>query len=58
MLPPVGNDGRRKLFISSSSSMEGKVVANSDKAIWFRCGDEEADEEGEGGPKLDVGTRV
>ena len=57
-LDPVGTDGSLSTSCSSSSSMDGNEVANSVRLIWDVRGEEPVDEEGEGGPKLDVGTRA
>lgn len=43
---------------SSSSSMDGNDVENSVRLICDVRGEEPVDEEGEGGPKLEVGTRA
>lgn len=57
-LEPVGTDGSFSPSCSSSSSMDGNDVANSVRLICDIRGEEPVDEDGEGGPKLDVGTRA
>lgn len=51
-LPAVAPMG----IISSSSSMEGKLCVKSEKFRWDMRGEEDAEEVGEGGPKLEAGT--
>ena len=55
---PVGLGGIFMPSISSSSSIEGKVVAKSCKLGADICGEEEVEEEGDGGPKLEGGTKT
>ena len=57
-LDPVGTDGSLRPSCSSSSSMEGNDAANSVRVMCDVRGEEPVDEEGEGGPKLEVGTRA
>ena len=55
----VGADGNLKVSISSSSSIEGKAVLKSVRLSREDIrGDEDADDVGDGGPKLDAGIRV
>jgi hypothetical protein len=45
--------------ISSNSSIVGKCCANSvtlPRPNWLSRGDDDADDDGDGGPKLEVGT--
>ena len=56
LLVPVTFDGILRASISSISSIEGKVCVKSCKLSTDIRGDEDVDEDGEGGPKLEVGT--
>ncbi len=56
LLVPVGSGRSLRTSISSISSIEGKVCAKSCKLKTDMRGEDEVDEEGEGGPKLEVGT--
>ena len=65
MLDPVrkalrgGADGSFRASISSSSSSDGKAWLNSDKLGRLAIlGDDDVDDVGEGGPKLEAGMRV
>lgn len=54
-----GADGSFKASISSSSSIEGKAWLKSDRLIRLAIlGDDDVDDVGEGGPKLEAGMRV
>lgn len=53
---PVGTEGSSSPSISSISSIDGNACA---KSAMLRCdnrGDDEAEDDGDGGPKLDAGT--
>ena len=56
LLVPVGCEGIFNPSISSSSSIEGNVVVKSWKLSADIRGDEEVEEDGDGGPRLEVGT--
>ena len=55
---PVGTEGNKRASISSSSSIEGKACWKPAKSKWFNRGEDEAEDVGEGGPKLEAGMRV
>lgn len=56
LLVPVGSGRSLRTSISSISSIEGNVCAKSCRLRTDMRGEEEVDEDGEGGPRLDVGT--
>ena len=58
LLVPVGLEGIFMPSISSNSSIEGKFVAKYCKLGADICGEEEVEDEGDGGPKLEVGTKT
>lgn len=58
LLVPVGCEGIFNPSISSSSSIEGNVVAKLSRLRADIRGEEEVEEDGEGGPRLEVGTRA
>lgn len=51
----MGADGREKAGFSSSSSIEGKACEKPDKSSW---GEDDGEDDGEGGPKLEGDTKV
>ena len=59
MLPPVGIDGTIcHPLTSSSSSIDGKACENSVRYDDDVCGEEEGEEVGDGGPRLERGTKA
>ena len=58
LLVPVTFDGILSTSISSISSIEGKVCVKSCRLNTDIRGEDEVDEDGDGGPRLDVGTRA
>ena len=58
LLVPVTFDGSFSTSISSISSIEGNVCVKSFRLRTDMRGEEDVEEDGEGGPKLDVGTRA
>lgn len=55
----VGGGGSFRGSISSSSSMEGKLWVKSVRLKRAEsCGEEDVEDVGDGGPKLDAGIRV
>ncbi len=56
LLVPFGCEGIFKPSISSSSSIEGNVVVKSCRLNADIRGDDEVEEDGDGGPRLEVGT--
>jgi hypothetical protein len=59
VLPPVGTEGTiSHPPTSSSSSIDGKVCENSVKYDDEVCGDDDGEDVGDGGPRLDRGTKA
>lgn len=63
-LGPVGTEGSVNAGFSSSSSIGGKFAANPERSkgvlecVVCNCGEDEGEDDGDGGPKEDVGTNV
>ena len=58
LLGPVGTEGGLKPGSSSSSSIDGNACVKPERSKLFSCGDDEGDEDGDGGPKVEGETRV
>ena len=58
LLVPVVLEGILRASISSISSIEGNVWLKSCKLRTDMRGEDDVDEDGDGGPRLEVGTKA